>query len=348
MTTTVNAIGAHGPGAPLGPLTITRRTPRADDVRIAIEYAGICHSDIHAMAGDFGEKQWPLVPGHEIVGRVVEVGSDVSRHRVGERVGVGCFSNSCGECGPCAQGEESYCAHGVVPTYGGSDKYVDDEYTLGGYSREIVTRESFVVAFPEELDPAAGAPLLCAGITTYAPLKHHGAGPGRRVAVIGMGGLGHVGVKIAVALGAEVTVFSQSDRKRDDALAFGANDLVATADGVPGDYQDYFDLIINTVSVDIDTGAYMSLLRFDGTLVQLGLPGKPLSLPARALTQKRASLTGSLVGGVAETEEMLRFCAEHGVTADIELIGADYVNEAYKRTIDSDVRYRFVIDASTI
>lgn len=342
------AVGAFGPGEPLGPLTVTRRALRDDDVRIEIEFAGICHSDIHAMAGDFGEKQWPLVPGHEIVGRVAEVGAAVTRHRVGDRVGVGCFSNSCGQCAPCAQGEESYCAAGVVPTYGGVDVYTDGEYTHGGYSREIVTREDFVVAFPETLDPAAGAPLLCAGITTYAPLRLYGAGPGVRVAVIGMGGLGHVGVKIAVAMGAEVTVFSQSDRKREDALAFGARDLVATADGVPDDYRDYFDLIINTVSVDLDTAAYLGLLRFDGTLVQLGLPGEPLRLPARALTQKRTSLAGSLVGGIAETEEMLEFCARHGVTASIELIDADYVNEAYKRTIDSDVRYRFVIDAATI
>lgn len=348
QTRAVPAIGGRGPGEPLGPLTITRRALRADDVRIAIEYAGICHSDIHMMAGDFGEKQWPLVPGHEIVGRVVEVGEAVTLHAVGDRVGVGCFADSCGECEPCQAGEESYCANGVVPTYGGVNKYTDDEYTQGGYAREIVTRESFVVKFPSNLDPAAGAPLLCAGITTYSPLKLHGAGPGRRVAVIGMGGLGHVGVKIAVAMGAEVTVFSHSDRKREDALAFGARELVATADGLPREYRSYFDLIINTVAVDLDINAYMRLLRYNGTLVQLGLPSEPLSVPAFVFTGRRRSLTGSLVGGIAETQEMLDFCAEHGVTANIELIDAASVNDAYQRTLDSQVRYRFVIDASTI
>ena len=347
-TTTVRARGAHGPGQPLEALEITRRALRADDVAIAIEYAGICHSDIHTMAGDFGEKQWPLVPGHEIVGKVTAVGEDVTEYRPGDRVGVGCFINSCGACDPCEQGEISYCENGVVGTYGGTDKYTDGEYSHGGYSQAIVVRESFVVRIPDKLDPAEAAPLLCAGITTYAPLKKWGAGPGKRVAVIGMGGLGHVGVKIAVAMGAEVTVLSHSDRKRDDAFAFGAVAHHSTRDGLPEELERHFDVILNTVSVDLDIDAYLGLLRFNGVLVQLGLPGNPMQVMARSFTQRATALTGSLVGGIEETQEMLDFCAEHGVAPVIELIDADYVNEAYQRTIDSEVRYRFVIDAATI
>ena len=348
MTTTTRAIGAYGPGQPLEALDIERRELRADDVQIAIAYAGICHSDIHTMAGDWGDRQWPLVPGHEIVGHVTAVGSDVTAFSEGDQVGVGCFINSCGECDPCQAGEISYCEKGKVLTYGAPDVYTDNEYSQGGYSKSIVVREAFVVRVPDSLDPASATPLLCAGITTYSPLKHWGAGPGKRVAIIGMGGLGHVGVKIALAMGAEVTVFSHSDRKREDALAYGAQDLIATRDGLPKEYRNHFDLILNTVSVDVDIDEYMKLLRFDGTLVQLGLPDAPFNVGARAFTQRRTSLAGSLVGGIAETQEMLDFCAEHNVTADIELIDADYVNEAYQRTVDSDVRYRFVIDVSTI
>lgn len=348
MTTITRAIGAHGLGLPLEPLEITRRELRDDDIQIAIEFAGICHSDIHTMNGDWGDRQWPLVPGHEIVGVVSEVGSSVTEFAVGDRVGVGCFVNSCGECEPCQQGEISYCERGAVATYGSEDKYADGEYTQGGYSQSIVVRESFVVRIPDSLDPAAAAPLLCAGITTYSPLRHWNVGPGSRVAVVGMGGLGHVGVKIALAMGAEVTVFSHSDRKRDDALAYGAKDLIPTKDGLPREYRRYFDLILNTVSADLDVNAYLGLLRFDGTLVQLGLPAQPMQVPAFAVAARRTSLSGSMVGGIRETQEMLDFCGEHGVTADIELITADQVNEAYERTVAADVRYRFVIDASTI
>lgn len=346
--TTVRARGAFGPGQPLGPLEITRRALRAEDVAIAVEYAGICHSDIHTMAGDFGERQWPLVPGHEIVGVVTAVGAEVTRYRPGDRVGVGCFINSCGQCDPCAQGEISYCENGVVGTYGGVDRYTDHEYTQGGYSQAIVVRESFVVRIPAALDPAEAAPLLCAGITTYAPLKKWGAGPGTRVAVIGMGGLGHVGVKIAVALGADVTVLSHSDRKRADALAFGAVAHHSTREGLPAELERHFDLILNTVSADLDIDAYLGLLRFNGVLVQLGLPGNPMQVTARSFTQRATALTGSLVGGIAETQEMLDFCAEHRVAPVIERIDADHINEAYQRTVDSEVRYRFVIDAATI
>ncbi|QGU03494.1 NADP-dependent alcohol dehydrogenase C 2 [Corynebacterium comes] len=341
---TVRAWGTPGFAAPLEPVTVTRRELREDDVRIRIEFAGICHSDIHTMRGDWGERAYPLVPGHEIVGIVEAVGPAVTTFREGERVGVGCFVNSCGECDACLAGEISYCDEGPTPTYGGFD---GEELTQGGYSQAIVVRESFVVSVPEGLDPAATAPLLCAGITTYSPLRRWGAGPGKRVGVIGMGGLGHVGVKIAAAMGAEVTVFSHSTAKRDDALSFGATRHVSTADGLPEDLRRHFDIILNTVSVDLDTAAYLGLLRFDGALVQLGLPGEPLQAPARMFTQQRRSLSGSLVGGIRETQEMLDFCATHDITAEIELIGAEHINEAYDRTIASDVRYRFVIDATT-
>lgn len=347
--TTTRAWGSPAFAAPLEPVTIERRALRADDVRITIEYAGICHSDIHTIQGDWGERRYPLVPGHEIVGRVAAVGEGVTAHNVGDRVGVGCFINSCGECPACEAGEESYCENGPINTYGFEDRYADGEYSQGGYARSIVVQEAFVVSIPEGLEPAGATPLLCAGITTYSPLKKWGAGPGKRVAVIGMGGLGHVAVKIAVAMGAEVTVFSHSARKRDDALRFGAGEHVSTAEGDFAErFRNHFDLIINTVSVDLDVDTYLNLLGLDGALVLLGLPGKPLETATRTFTQRRRILTGSLVGGIPETQEMLDFCAEHGVTAEIELIDAAQVNEAYQRTLDADVRYRFVIDAATI
>ncbi|MDO4929110.1 MAG: NAD(P)-dependent alcohol dehydrogenase [Corynebacterium sp.] len=349
MTTTheVRAWGTTALGNSLEPVTITRRTMRDNDVRIRIEYAGICHSDIHTMYGDWGERQYPLVPGHEIVGIVEEVGSDVSKFKVGQRVGVGCFVNSCEQCEPCEAGEQGYCVNGVVATYGGTDKYTDGEYTQGGYSQEVIVQEHFVLNIPEAADAAATAPLLCAGITTYSPLKHWGAGPGKKVGIIGVGGLGHVGVKIAAALGAEVIAFSQSDSKKDDALKFGASRHVASADGLPEDLVHSLDLLINTVSADLNMDEYLNLLAFNGTFVQLGLPQDPMRIAARSLTQRRISVAGSLVGGIPETQEMLDFCAEHGIGAEIELIDAHYINEAYKRTVDSDVRYRFVIDAES-
>lgn len=348
-TRTVNAWGVTSLGSPLEPMTVTRRSPRTDDVRIRIEFSGICHSDIHNVRGDFGAKPLPMVPGHEIIGRVVETGSAVTRFAVGDRVGVGCFSNSCGQCDTCRAGEEGYCDNGPVMTYAAEDRYADGEVTQGGYSAEIVTRESFVLRIPDELDPAAAAPLLCAGITTYSPLKHWNAGPGRRVAVVGMGGVGHVAVKIAAAMGAEVTVLSHSEAKRDEARRFGAAELVSTADGsFSSELSNYFDLILNTVSVDLDTTAYMRTLRLDGVMVQIGLPEEPLSVPVRMLTGRRRSLAGSLVGGIAETQEMLDFCAAHNVAAEVEVIDAAQINDAYDRAVRSDVRYRFVIDAATI
>lgn len=346
--TPVRAWGQTTFAQPLEPVTITRRELRADDISIDIEFSGICHSDIHTVNGDWGEREYPLVPGHEIIGRVAAVGDRVHTHKVGDRVGVGCFINSCGHCEPCLAGEHSYCDTGAVPTYGQDDRYADGEHTRGGYSQSIVVKEEFVVRVPESLDPAAATPLLCAGITTYSPLKRHDVGPGKKVGIIGLGGLGHVAVKIAVAMGAEVVVFSHSTAKRGDALKFGAVEHVSTADPeFSHTWANHFDVILNTVSVNLDMGVYMRLLSFDGALVALGLPSEPLSLPTRLLTQKRRILTGSLVGGIPETQEMLNFCAAHNVTAEIELIDASYINEAYERTINSDVRYRFVIDAST-
>lgn len=346
--TPIRAWGVTSFAGPLEPVTITRRELRGDDISINIEFSGICHSDIHTASGEWGEREYPLVPGHEIVGRVVAVGVDVTNYRVGDRVGVGCFINSCGKCGPCLAGEHTYCDTGAIPTYGQNDRYADDEHSRGGYSQNIVVKEEFVVRVPDSLDPAAAAPLLCAGITTYSPLKHHGVGPGKKVGIIGLGGIGHVAVKIAVAMGAEVVVFSHSTSKREDALTFGAVEHVSTADPeFSYTWKDQFDVIVNTVSVNLDISNYLRLLRFDGVLVALGLPGEPMEVPTRLLTSKRRILTGSLVGGIPETQAMLDFCAEHKVTAEIELINANQINEAYARIINSDVRYRFVIDGST-
>ncbi|AKT51359.1 NAD(P)-dependent alcohol dehydrogenase [Arsenicicoccus sp. oral taxon 190] len=343
----VAAYAAPSASAPLEKSTITRRDVGEHDVLIEIEFAGICHSDIHTVRDEWGAQQYPLTPGHEIVGRVLEVGAGVDRHHVGDRVGVGCMVNSCQSCAACDEGLEQYCLEGNIGTYGVVDK--DGTITQGGYSTHVVVDERFVVRVPEALDPAAATPLLCAGITLYSPLRHWGVTEGSKVAIIGMGGLGHVGVKLAVAMGADVTVLSHSDKKRGDAATFGAQHYVNTTDedamkAVAG----AFDLIINTVSVNLPMADYLALLRYDGTLVELGAPTNPLEVPAFALIPARKSLAGSCIGGIAETQEMLDFCAEHGITAEIEQIEASQINEAYERVVDSDVRYRFVIDAKTL
>jgi uncharacterized zinc-type alcohol dehydrogenase-like protein len=343
----VNAYAAPAAGQPLAPTTIERREVGAHDVLIEIQYAGICHSDIHTVNGDWGPQPFPVVPGHEIVGVVAEVGADVTRHRVGDRVGVGCMVNSCGECVNCRNGDEQYCLDGMVGTYAATDR--DGTTTQGGYSTHVVVDADFVLSVPAGLDPAAATPLLCAGITTYAPLKHWNAGPGKRVAVVGLGGLGHMAVKIAHALGAEVTVLSQSLKKQEDGLRLGADHYFATSD--PGTFEQLagsFDLIVNTVSASIDVNAYLGLLAVDGTLVNVGAPPEPLPVHAMSLISGRRSFAGSMIGGIAQTQEMLDFCAEHGLGAEIEVIAADRVNEAYERVLASDVRYRFVIDTSTL
>jgi len=343
----VNAYAAPAAGEPLAPTTIERRAVGPNDVLIAIEWAGICHSDIHTVNGDWGPQPFPVVPGHEIVGTVTEVGADVRKHQVGDRVGVGCMVKSCGECASCRSGDEQYCEKGMVGTYAGTD--VDGTTTQGGYSTHVVVDADYVLSVPDGLDPAAAAPLLCAGITTYAPLRRWGAGPGKKVAVVGLGGLGHMAVKIAHALGAEVTVLSQSLKKQEDGLRLGATHYYATSD--PATFEELanrFDLIVNTVSAAIDVDAYLGLLAVDGTLVNVGAPPEPLSLHVDSLIGARRSFAGSMIGGIALTQEMLDFCAEHGLGAEIEIIAADQVNEAYERVLASDVRYRFVIDASTL
>jgi uncharacterized zinc-type alcohol dehydrogenase-like protein len=343
----VSAYAAPASGAPLEPTVVDRREVGPRDVLIEIQYAGICHSDIHTVRGDWGPQRFPLVPGHEIAGVVVEVGAEVTRHRPGDRVGVGCLVNSCRECPACTAGDEQFCRRGGVPTYGGVDR--DGTTTQGGYSTHVVVDEHFVLSIPEGLDLAAAAPLMCAGITTYSPLRHWGAGPGTAVAVVGLGGLGHMAVKLAHAMGAEVTVLSQSLKKVEDGLRLGASHYYATND--PETFTqlaESFDLIINTVSAPLDATAYLRLLKVNGTMVNVGAPPEPLSVHVGALIGGRRSFAGSLIGGIPQTQEMLDFCAKHGLGADIELIAADQVNEAYERVLASDVRYRFVIDTATL
>jgi alcohol dehydrogenase (NADP+) len=343
----VNAYAAPAAGQPLAPTTIERRPVGPNDVLIEIQYAGICHSDIHTVNGDWGAQPFPVVPGHEIVGTVAEIGADVTRHRVGDRVGVGCMVNSCGECANCRNGDEQYCLMGMVATYAGADR--DGTTTQGGYSTHVVVDGDYVLSVPESIDPASAAPLLCAGITTYSPLRRWGAGPGKRVAVVGLGGLGHMAVKLAAAMGAEVTVLSQSLKKQEDGLRLGADEYFATSD--PGTFEQLagrFDLIVNTVSAAIDLDAYLGLLAVDGTLVNVGAPADPLSVNVFSLIGGRRSFAGSMIGGIALTQEMLDFCAQHGIGAEVEVISADRVNDAYERVLASDVRYRFVIDTSTL
>ncbi|MGP9723178.1 NAD(P)-dependent alcohol dehydrogenase [Corynebacterium sp. AOP40-9SA-29] len=357
MTTTAACIEATSAGADLTKGTITRRDLRADDCLLEIRWSGICHSDIHTVNGDWPHENFPLSPGHEIIGTVLETGADVTKYSVGDTVGIGCMVDSCGECTSCADGEENYCLEGLIGTYNGVDRH-DGSITQGGYSTHIVCREDFLIRIPElpgGIDGdtmAAMTPLLCAGITTYSPLKHWGVGPGSRVAVVGMGGLGHVAVKIAVALGAEVTVFSHGLSKKEDGLKFGASSYVATggdaADTFHKDHADEFDLILNTVSAVLPIHRYISMLAVDGTLVMLGLPPEGMNIRTGQLARRRRSVAGSNIGGISETQEMIDFCAEHGITADIELVSADNVNEAYRRVLGSQVRYRAVIDARTI
>ncbi|WP_410874628.1 NAD(P)-dependent alcohol dehydrogenase [Nocardia sp. A7] len=348
MPTTVNAYGTFEAGAALQPLSIDRRDVGPHDVQLDILYCGICHSDIHFASGDFGPLPVsPLVPGHEIVGVVTATGEAVTKHRVGDRVGIGCMVDSCRECENCVAGQEQYCLNGHTLVFGSPDR--DGTFTQGGYSEMIVANEDFVVRVPEALDPAAAAPLLCAGITVYAPLKRWGAGPGTRVAVVGLGGLGHVGVKMAKAMGAEVTVLSRSESKREAALELGADDYAATGDPETfAKLANRFHIVLNTVSAPIDVNAYLGLLRIGGTLASVGVTTEPLPLDAFALMNNGRNIAGSQFAGIRETQEMLDFCAEHGVVADIELTAADGINDAYRRVLSSDVRYRFVIDNATL
>ena len=347
MTTTAACYQAVAADAPLEKGTLTRRDLRDDDILIEIEFAGICHSDIHTVREEWGKITFPMTPGHEIIGRVIETGSAVTKFKVGERAGVGCLVDSCGECEWCLAGEENNCAQSVG-TYNGVDR-IDGTPTAGGYSTHIVVKESFAIHIPESLDPAAATPLLCAGITTYSPLRTWGVKEGSKVAVVGMGGLGHVSVKIAKAMGAEVTVISQGRSKEADGRRFGATEWIATKEDSDAlkKHRNSFDLILNTVSAPINVRQYMATLRPHGAMVLLGLPSEPLELNAFNVVGGRKSLSGSNIGGIRETQEMIDFCAEHNVTAEIELISADKINDAYERVIGSDVKYRFVIDAKS-
>jgi uncharacterized zinc-type alcohol dehydrogenase-like protein len=342
---TVSAYAASDSTGHLTKTTITRREPGPHDVTIDIKFAGICHSDIHTVKAEWGTPNYPVVAGHEIAGVVTAVGSEVTKHKVGDHVGVGCMVNSCGECSSCKAGLEQYCKPGANFTYNAIDK--DGTVTQGGYSQAVVVNENFVLHIPESLPLDAAAPLLCAGITLFSPLRHWKAGPKTRLAIIGLGGLGHMGVKLGAAIGAEVTVLSQSLKKMEDGLRLGAGHYYATADrDTFKKLRGSFDLILNTVSANLNLGDYLNLLDVDGSLVELGIPEHPMEVPAFPLALARRSLSGSNIGGIAETQEMLDFCAEHDATPEIEVIKPDYINEAYERVLASDVRYRFVIDIS--
>ncbi len=350
MTISASGYAAYDATGPLAPWQFDRRDPGARDVQIEILFCGICHSDVHTVRGEWGPIAYPQVPGHEIVGRVVSTGAEVSRYKTGDLVGVGCLIDSCLHCPSCTQGLEQYCDSGMTGgTYGGIEKETGRP-TQGGYSSVIVVDERFVLRVPDGMDPAATAPLLCAGITTYSPLRHWNAGPGKRVAVVGIGGLGHMAVKLARAMGAHVVVLTTSPGKAEDAMRLGAHEVVLSNDkAAMKALGSTLDLIIDTVGTPHNIEAELALLRLDGALVLLGGSPQPHPAPgAFTFILKRRTLSGSLIGGIAETQEMLDFCGQHGITADIELIRADQINEAYERMLKSDVRYRFVIDMKSL
>lgn len=344
---TTRGYATSGPTAKLAPFTFERREPGPKDVLIEISHCGICHSDIHQARDEWGGALFPMVPGHEIVGRVTRVGNDVTRFKVGDLAGVGCFVDCCRTCESCRAGHEQYCETMPVWTYNAKDK--SGTPTFGGYSNQIVVDEPFCLKIPAGLVPAGAAPLLCAGITTYSPLRHWGVGKGHKLAVVGLGGLGHMGVKFGKAFGAEVTVLSRSDDKKQDALRLGAADHQAT--GNPETFAKLarrFDFILDTVSAPHDFNAYLELLKTDGTMILVGAPPAPTPLSSFSLVLRRRRLVGSLIGGTRETQEMLDFCGQRGIVCDIETIPIQQVNEAYERVLKGDVRYRFVIDMSTL
>lgn len=352
MPIAARAFAATAADAPLSPYRFDRRDPGPEDVAIEIKYCGVCHSDLHVVKNDLGGTRYPIVPGHEIAGVVTAVGGDVSRFKVGDRVGVGCMVDSCRTCPSCLEGEEQYCVPGMTQTYGSADPKGGDigqTITQGGYSDRITVDQNYVLRIPDSLPLDAAAPLLCAGITTYSPLKHWKVGPGSKVAVIGLGGLGHMAVKLAAAMGAEVTVLSTSDRKKADAERMGAKHFLINSDkAAMKAAAERFDLIINTVSATHEIASHVQLLARDGTMVMLGLTTEGLPVYAMGLLWRRRSVAGSLIGGIRETQEMLDFCAEHGIACDIETIAPEQINEAYARMEKSDVRYRFVIDMARL
>jgi uncharacterized zinc-type alcohol dehydrogenase-like protein len=334
--------------SPLAPATIQRRDPGAQDVQIQILYCGICHTDVHIARNEWHGTTYPCVPGHEILGRVTQVGTGVKKFKVGDLAAVGCLVDSCRACENCRDGFEQFCSAGPIFTYNSPDKHTQG-FTYGGYSESVVVDESFVLHVPANLDPAAAAPLLCAGITTYSPLRHHNVGPGQKVGVVGLGGLGHMAVKLARAFGAHVVVFTTSPGKTADALRLGAHEVVLSkSEEEMKKHLNSFHFIIDTVAVKHDINVYLTLLRRDGTLTQVGVPAEPLEVQVFNLITNRRSFSGSLIGGIAETQEMLDFCGQHNITCDIELIPIQKINEAYERLVRNDVKYRFVIDMASL
>ncbi|HVF36730.1 MAG TPA: NAD(P)-dependent alcohol dehydrogenase [Sphingomicrobium sp.] len=346
--TQARAWGAEAVKVPLGPMTIERRDLREDDVAIEISHCGICHSDLHMAHNDWGMSRYPMVPGHEIVGTVTAVGPDVTRYSVGDRVAVGCLVDSCRTCEECHSGHEQFCAEGATLTYAGTDRR-DGSLTQGGYSEHIVVRQEFVCRLPDSLDIARAAPLLCAGITTYSPLKRFGVGKGQHVGVAGLGGLGHMGVKLAHAMGAQVTMITSSPGKGEDARALGADEVLISTDAAAmASAANRFDFILNTIPVTHNVQPYLNLLKANGTMVIVGAIDELPGLHGGQLVMRNRMIAGSLIGGLPETQEMLDFCAEHGVLPEVETIRIDQVNEAWERMKTGDVRYRFVIDMASL
>jgi uncharacterized zinc-type alcohol dehydrogenase-like protein len=347
-TKPVKAFGAQAADAALNPLNINRRAPQPHDVEIEILYCGVCHSDLHTARNEWHGTIYPCVPGHEIVGRVVSVGTHVSKFKVGDHAAVGCLVDSCRDCDYCKEDLEQYCSTGHTQTYNAPDKHLGTP-TYGGYSESIVVDEAFVLRVPENLDLAATAPLLCAGITTYSPLKHWKVGPGKKVGIVGIGGLGHMGVKIAKAMGAEVIVYTTSPSKVEDAKRLGADDVVLSKDEAQMQrYAGKLHFVLDAVSAQHDINAYLNQLRVDGALVLVGAPENPLPVAPFSLIPMRRTFAGSMIGGIAETQEMLDFCGEHNIVSDIEMIRMQDINEAYERLLKGDVKYRFVIDMASL
>ncbi|WP_256010367.1 NAD(P)-dependent alcohol dehydrogenase [Desertivirga xinjiangensis] len=344
----IKAFGTEASDAPLDQLNIHRRNPTPHDVEIEILFCGVCHSDLHTARNEWHGTMYPCVPGHEIIGKIVRIGSHVSKFQVGDIAGVGCMVDSCRECEYCKEGLEQYCEPGATQTYNSIDKHSGIQ-TFGGYSERVVVDEAFVLRIPESLDLAAAAPLLCAGITTYSPLKHWNVLPGQKVGVVGIGGLGHMAVKIAKAMGAEVIVFTTSPSKFEDAKRLGADDVVLSKDEEQmSRYAGKLHFVLDAVSAQHDINAYLNLLRVDGSLALVGAPELPLPVAAFSLIPSRRSFAGSMIGGIAETQEMLDFCAEHRIVSDIEIIDIQQINEAYERLLKGDVKYRFVIDMASL
>ncbi|WKX26894.1 NAD(P)-dependent alcohol dehydrogenase [Tatumella ptyseos] len=345
----IHAYAAQDEKSPLTPFDYSSREVRDNDVKIEILYCGVCHSDLHMARNEWKNTQYPIVPGHEIVGRIVEAGPSAKKFKKGDLVGVGCMVDSCRTCSSCEEGEENYCENGFVATYNSQDRH-SKAITYGGYATDIVVDQDFVLKVPENLDPAGVAPLLCAGVTTYAPLRHWKVGPGQKVGIVGLGGLGHMGVKLAHAMGAKVVLFTTSASKIEDGKRLGADEVVISKDAEQMEAQvNSFDLILNTVAAQHDLTQFIRLLKRDGHLALVGVPEHDHPAPSVAeLVFKRRTVGGSLIGSIAETQEMLDFCGEHNITADIELINIDQINDAYERMLKSDVKYRFVIDNNSL